>query len=299
MSFINWLARHYISWDYDLFLPLIARLPLSWGRYLASLRGLLYARLQRDWRQFSFQDYSLYERTQQTMNLLLSDADTSAQKQAVTQRYQMQSIEEWEAACMIIGRDISSWPISYEGIENILALLQNNPHVVFLTAHFGSSILGITLLQKIGIPILVMSSNVVDDPRIHPSISRFYRKKYTAMGHYLNGGQVIDRQGNLSKFIRFLRRDGAVVIIGDLPPESLETAIIREFLGASRSFASGAVKLAKIGNAPLISFVCEYYDDSYHLRFSAPKEEPYTFIDQAIRRHPGAWWAADVLPLLI
>ncbi|MEY3759205.1 MAG: Bacterial lipid biosynthesis acyltransferase [Pseudomonadota bacterium] len=298
MNQLSWLQRQCISLDYDALLPLLARLPMPWGRCLAAWRGWLYARLQRDWRQFSFQDNGLYERTQQTMSLLLPDADASALTQAVVQRYQMQSIEEWEAACMIIGRDISGWPVIYEGLEDVLALLQDNPRMVFLTAHFGSSILGTVLLKRLGIPILGMSSSVVEDQRVHPSIGRFYRKKYAAMGCYLNGGKILDREGNISKFVRFLRRGGAVVIVGDLPPGLHESALIRSFLGSSRSLAPGAAKLAKMVHTPLAAFVCEFYDGSHHLRFSAPGEEPYAFIDHAIRRHPSAWWAADVLPLM-
>jgi len=298
MNYLSWLQCLWISWDYDVLLPLLARLPLPWGRCLAAWRGLLYAKLQRDWRQFSFQDKSLYERTRQTMSQLLPDADASAITKAVAQRYQMQSIEEWEAACMIIGRDISRWPVTYDGLEDMLALLQDNPQVVFLTAHFSSSILGTVLLQRLGIPILGMSSNVIEDSRVHPSIGRFYRQKYAAMGHYLNGGQILDREGNISKFVRFLRCGGAVVIVGDLPAGLHESALIQSFLGSTRSLAPGATKLAKIANAPLAAFVCEFYDGSHHLRFSVPGEEPYAFLGQAIQHHPSAWWAADVLPMM-
>ncbi|MFU8787391.1 MAG: lysophospholipid acyltransferase family protein [Methylobacter sp.] len=299
MSHLSWIQRQWIAWDYGVLLPLLARLPLSWGRCLAAWRGLLYAWLKRDWRQLSFQDQSLYRRTQQTLGRLLPEAGALALTQAVAQRYQMQSIEEWEAACMIIGRDISQWPVSYEGLDGMLALLQEHPRVVFLTGHFGSSILGTVLLQRLGLPVLGMSSNIVDDPRVHPRIGRFYRQKYAAMGRYLNGGQILDRQGNASKFVRFLQRGGAVVIVGDLPADPNESALVKPFLGVSCGFAPGAVKLAKIAQAPLMGFVCEFHAGIHHLRFSAPGEDPYTFIGQAIRRHPSAWWAADVLPLMM
>ncbi|MFI3119312.1 MAG: hypothetical protein QX203_04995 [Methylococcaceae bacterium] len=293
MNHLSWFQRQWIAWDYDVLLPLLARLPLSWGRRLAGWRGLLYAKLQRDWRQFSFQDNDLHIRTQQALHQLLPNADTSALTQAVAQRYQMYSIEEWEAACMIIGRDISRWPVTYEGLDDMLALLQNNPRVVFLTAHFGSNILGTALLIRLAIPILGMSSNIVDDQRIHPSIRCFFRQKYAAMGHYLNGGQILDREGNTSQFVSSLRRGCAVVILGDLPGPH-----IRPFLGSSCGLASGPVKLAKITHSPLIAFVCEFNNGSYCLRFSVHGEDPYGFIDLAIRSNPSAWWAADQLPLM-
>jgi len=293
MNHLGWIQRQWISWDYDILLPLLARLPLSWGRRLAGWRGLLYAKLQRDWRQFSFQDNDLHIRTQQALHQLLPEANAFTVKQAVAQRYQMYSIEEWEAACMIIGHDISRWPVICEGLEDIRILLQGNPSIVFLTAHFGSNILGVIFLQRLGIPILGMSSNIVDDPRIHPSISRFFRKKYAAMKPYLNGGQVLDREGNTNKFVRFLQRDGAVVLLADMPGPHIQS-----FLGSSCGLASGPIKLAKIAQAPLAAFVCEFSNGSYYLRFSAPSEDPYAFIGQAIRRNPSAWWASDQLPLM-
>jgi lauroyl/myristoyl acyltransferase len=292
MNHLSWFQRQWIAWDYDVLLPLLARLPLSWGRRLAGWRGLLYAKLQRDWRQFSFQDNDLHIRTQQALHQLLPEADTSALTQAVARRYQLYSIEEWEAAC-IIHRDISRWPLIYEGLDDILDLLQDNPRIVFISAHFGSCVLGSLLLQRLGIPILGMVSNITEDPRIHPSISYFFRKKYAAMARYLNGGQALDRESNTLEFVRFLQHGGAVVIFGDLPGLH-----IQPFLGSSCGLASGPVKLAKIAHTPLMAFVCEFNNGSYYLRFSAPGEDSYVFLDQAIRRNPCAWYAADQLPLM-
>jgi len=293
MSHLGWFQRQWITWDYGILLPLLARLPLSWGRRLAGWRGLLYAKLQHDWRQFSFQDNDLYLRTEQALHQLLPEADTFALKQAVARRYQVYSIEEWEAACTIIGRNISRWPVVYEGLDDILALLQDNPRVVFLSAHFGSCVLGSLLLQRLGIPILGMVSNITEDPRIHPSISCFFRKKYAAMARYLNGGHALDREGNTTEFVRFLQQGGGVIIFGDLPGLH-----IRPFLGSTCGLAFGPLKLARIADAPLVAFVCEFSDGSYRLRFSSVGEDPHAFIDQAIRRNPCAWYAADQLPLM-
>ena len=291
MSHLSWFQRQWIALDYGLLLPLLALLPLSLGRRLAGWRGLLYAKLKRDWRQFSFQNADLYLRTQQTLHQLLPEANDSVIKQAVARRYQIYSIEEWEAACLISGRDISSWPVIYQGIEEIQALLQDNPRMVFLSAHFGSCVLGSLLLQRLGIPILGMVSNTTEDQRIHPSIRYFFRKKYAAMARYLNGGKALNKEGNTSEFVRFLQHRGAIVIFGDLPGHHQQS-----FLGSPCGLASGPVKLAKIAHAPLIAFVCEFKNNSYYLRFSIPGEDPYLFIDQAIRRNPSAWYAADLLP---
>lgn len=292
MNHLGWFHRQWIAIDYGLLLPLMARLPLSWGRCLATWRGLLYTRFQLDWRQSTYQDSSLDMRTQQAMCQLLPEADASVLKEAMAQHYIMICIAEWEAACMI-SRDISRWPVIYEGLEDIQALLQDNPRAIFLSAHFGSSVLGALMLQRLGIPILGMVSNITENPRMHPSITRFCRRQYAAMGRYLNGGQALNREGNASKFVSFLQQGGGVVIFGDMPGP-----YIRTFLGSSCGLASGPVKLAKIAHAPLVAFVCEFNGGSYYLRFSTPGEDPYAFIEQAILRNPSAWWAANQLPLL-
>lgn len=298
MSHRGWLERQWTAFDYCILLPMLARLPLSWGRRLAAFRGLLYAGLERDWRQFSFQDSELYARTGQTIRHLLPEANAAELDKAVARRYQMQSIEEWEAACMIIGRDISRWPVSYKDMEDVQALLKDNPRAVFLTAHFGSSIMGTVMLQKIGLPILGMSSSIVESPDIHPCIRRFYRRKYEAMGRFLNGGRILHLEGNSGKFVRFLKQGGLVVIVGDLPSGANEEALVRNFLGSSCGFAPGAVRMSRMADAHLLAFVCEYHEGSHQMRFSAPGEDPYAFIGQAIRRTPSSWWAADVFPLL-
>ena len=134
-------------------------------------------------------------------------------------------------------------------------------------------------------------------PCVHPSISAFYRKKYAAMGRYLNGGEILHREGNMMKFTRFLKNRGIVVIVGDLPPDSNEKPTVRDFLGASRGFASGPVKLSHLAKASFRSFVCEYQSGVYVVRFSEPHEEPYGFVEKAIRANPSTWWAADLLTL--
>jgi len=297
VTFLGRIRRIWIALDYQVVLPLLACLPLFLGRYLAAKRGQLYGYMEHDWRKFSFQDGAFHQRLEASLAQLLPEESKEEHQLAVIRRYQMQSLEEWEAACLIVGRDISTWPVRFEGLEEVQKALLDNPRVVFLTAHFGSSILGTVLLQKLGLPVLGMSSDVVEMPCVHPSISAFYRKKYAAMGRYLNGGEILHREGNMMKFSRFLKNRGIVVIVGDLPPDSHEKPTVRDFLGASRGFASGPVKLSHLAKAAFRSFVCEYQSGEYVVRFSEPDEEPYGFVEKAIRANPSTWWAADLLTL--
>ncbi len=285
------------AFDYDHLLPLMARLPRWLGRKLAAWRGLIYARLGRDWRQFCLGDQELEQRTHDALKELLPSADPSQLRRAVCQRYVAQSLEELEA-CQLARSDLRQWPVEWVGLEAVMNAIEQHGRVVFVTAHYSSCVLGVVLLERLGIPVLAMTSNITEDPRVHPSIQRFYRRRKQNGDRYLNGGEVLDRQGNTRRFVQCLRQGGAVVIFGELPPDPHEEPLILSFLGAHRKLASGPRRLADLAQAPFFSFICEYISTGYRVSFSAPDSSPYDHIEEAIQRNPTAWWAADLLPLL-
>ena len=287
------LSKGLIFLDYALLLPLLAKLPVRWGRSLARARGRLNAKWGRDWRRFSFGD-PVHLRTQQVIEQLSADLRPASKQGLYQERFEYQSIEEYEAACLHTGQT-SRWPVQYLGLEGVMNVLAKKGRVVFVTSHFSSSILGTAFLGTLGVPVLGMSSNVVDRVEVPPSVSRTYRRKYKAMGRTLNGGEILDREGNTPKFVRFLKKGGAVVIVGDLPPEPNETPRWANFLGKIRGFASGAQRLSDMLDAPLMSFVCQFEQGQHCVKFSSPGEDPYVFLSQQIERDLGQWWAMDVL----
>ena len=290
------VERCWIAFDYGYLLPFLALLPIRLGRALAALRGQLYASLGRDWRQFSFDDQQLQARTRQAMSELMPGATFLEINRAVRRRYVMQSLEELEA-CWLACRDLSNLPVEYVGLDAVQCVFKTYGRAVFVTAHYASSILGTIYLGRLGVPILGMSSNVVEDPRVHPSIGRFYRKKYAAMAPYLHGGQILDRQGNSRRFARFLKDGGAVVIVGDLPPDPNESHLPIDIFSKTRELASGAERMARMVKVPLLSFVCEYTSKGYRVTFSSVDGRPYELLEKHISINPAGWWAADLLPL--
>ncbi len=286
-------SRGLIFLDHALLLPLLAKLPVRWGRSLARARGRLNAKWGRDWRRFSFGD-PVHVRTQQVIEQLRADLSQASKQGLFQERFEYQSIEEYEAACLHTGQT-RRWPVQYMGLEGVMNVLAAKGRVVFVTSHFSSSILGTAFLGTLGVPVLGMSSNVVDRAEVPASVSRTYRRKYKAMGRTLNGGEIMDREGNTPKFVRFLKKGGAVVIVGDLPPEPNETPRWANFLGEIRGFASGAQRLSELLDAPLMSFVCQFEQGQHCVKFSSPGEDPYVFLSQQIERDLGQWWAMDVL----
>lgn len=294
-----WLKRHFIRLDYSWGLPFAARMPHRLGRAMARLRGQLYGVRHRDWREFSFDD-RVYERTLRALAELCPHANSKEVEDLQIKRYQAQSLEEYEAACLSAGVT-STWPVNYEGLEGVQKVLAEHGRVVLLTSHFSSSILGTSFLKPLGVPVLGMSSSAVHDPRVHPAISDFYTRKYQAFEPHLNGGSILHREGNTQRFVQFLKRGGALVIVGDLPPEPSEDGLTKAFLGKDRQFAAGAQRLADLFRIPLLAFVCESpeitQDGTHRVRFSGPNEDPYGFIARAIAQNPSQWWAMDLLPV--
>lgn len=291
------LHQHWTAFDYDHLLPFLARLPVKTGRQLATWRGWIYALIERDWRRFCLGDDALHQRLKQAFRELLPGADEQTLRKALRQRYVAQSLDELEA-CQLARRDLREWSVQWVGLEAVQESIESHGKIVFVTSHFASCVLGVVLLEQLGIPVLAMTSNITEDPRVHRAVRDFYRRRKQHGDTYLNGGEVLFRQGNTRQFVKFLERGGAVVIFGDLPPDTNESALLVDFLGKKRAVAAGASRLAELVNAPLMSFICERKAQGYELTFSQPGQCPYKLLEMKIAADPAAWWAADLLPLL-
>lgn len=278
-------------------MPFLTLLPYAWGRNAAYARGYLYGLLKRDWRCFTFGDDALWERTYRAYETLCPNVNHDERLELVRKRYINQSIEEFEGALLDKDR-FGSMGVTYIGIESVEASLAKNGHAVFVTAHFGSSLLGITLLKRLGVALLVMSSNVVEHEKVHPTLTKFFLKKYRGIDRYMNGGEVLDIEGNGKKFLSFLKKRGSLVIIADLPPNSAnEIPAWKMFFGKERGFAAGAGKLAASTDSEIIPFVCYFENNRYVVKFGDFEKDPYAFLEEEIGYRPEFWWAADMLEI--
>ena len=292
------LKNLWIWFDYGVFLPSLTFLPYKWGRSVASFRGYLYGLIKRDWRSFTFGDNALWERTYKAYEEICPKLSHDALLELVKRRYMYQSVEEFEGALLDKDR-FNHIKVKYIALESVEERIAKNPHAVFVTSHFGSSLLSITFLKRLGIPLLVMSSNVVEHEKVHPTLTKFFLKKYRGIDRYMNGGEVLDIEGNGKRFLSFLKKTGSLVIIADLPPNNAnETPAWKMFFGCERGFASGAKKLAESCGSEVIPFVCYFEDGSYVVKFGDERQEPYGFLEEEIGKRPEMWWAADILGLL-
>ncbi len=289
---------HYfwVWFDYGVLLPFLAFMPQKVGRYFASLRGILYYYMKRDWRSFTFGDYELWNRTYKTYKEIKPSLNHTELLKLVRERYMYQSIEEFESALLIQDK-YHKISVHYIGLEKVQELIKNNNHVVFTTAHFGS-IIGLTLLRVFNIPVLHMSSNVIENAIVHPQITRFYIQKYIAASSYMNGGEILAIEGNAKKFFSFLKKEGSICTIADLPPiNPNEIPMWKMFFGKERGFASGIQKFANSANSPIVPFVCYYEKGHYVLKFGEYEKDCYNFLEKEIAERPQMWWASDLLEL--
>lgn len=296
MEFKKKLTYLYVWLDYGVILPFLTLLPQKLGRYGARLRGIVYYHKQRDWRSFTFGDHDLWARVHRSYRAMFPDLEESRVETLAQERYIHQSIEEYETTALIMG-NFPTNRVEYEGLEEVLSIVEQNPHHVFITAHFGSSLVGVHFLHALGIPVLGMSSNVTKHPIVHPVITKLYRQKYDAIGRFLNGGEVIDREGNTRTFFKFLKNRGSLVIIADLPPSSVnEEAHYVPFFNQYRGLASGAKKLSETTQCKIIGFV-SYFENGKHVLKFDTDNDAYRFLENEIIKRPGMWWASDMLEM--
>lgn len=291
------LSNIWTGIDYGGVLPFFGIFPYRVGRALAYGRGCLNYHLKRDWRSFTFGDTGLYDRAYRAYKTIVPGLGEKEYKKLLRQRYAYQSIEEFEAALLAKGK-FPGARVRYEGLEKVKEYVKQNPNVVFITSHFGNSLAGVSFLEVLGVPILGMSSNVTKNENVHRSITKLYEEKYKAIAKHLNGGDVIDIEGNRKTFMNFLKNKGSLIIVADLPPtRHNKIPAFRKFFGETRGFASGAAKFCESANTRMIPFVSFYEKGEYVMRFAPLDMEPYAFLQEQIAQRPSMWWASDLLEL--
>ena len=283
-----------IWFDYEVLLPFLAFLPNRVGRYLAKLRGILYYHLKRDWRSFTFGDDKLYDRTYSAYKEMFPKLSSKEISWLVRERYIYQSYEEFEAA-KINNRTYMKIPVEFVNKDGVEEYLKEHKNVIFATFHFGS-IVGLINLHVFGKKMLHMASNVTKQSIVHPSITKFYIKKYLVGNEYMNGGEIIDVENNNKKILKFVKNGGSISSVADLPAnEPMKEAFWAEFFGKKRAFASAIHRLSQKYNVKIVPYVCYYEKGKYIMKFADMSEDMYGFFEEEIRKRPGMWWASDLL----
>lgn len=296
--------------DYGVLLPLCAALPMPLGRNLARLRGLCNFILDLDWRSLALRHRYVRRDTYCAMRQLKPDASPRRAAINTLRRFVHYSREEWEAGLFQYKRRVRalSAASTVEGLAPLLALTRSGRGLVLLTMHFDSFLLGVTLLGLKGLRMHVTTASVVENPRLHPSVQRFFQRKYRGIERYLNGGKMVHIDHDQRHFYRALEQGDVVVVLADLPAVSPRAhATVLPLGGQDRRLTTGAFRLARKTDSAIGAFLCSHVrGNHYRVQCTMPRQvglntpvqvlEPlYAWFDRHLRETPERWWAADLL----
>ena len=292
--------------DFSVVLPLLGRMPLAMGENLSKLRGLFAAVADYEWRSLALRQRYIRNRTYLAMKALRPQANHRQWMAATAARFIHNSREEWQAC--LFNRDIMQTIAQRSIVEGIDPLLENygkGRGLVLVSCHFDSFCMGMVILGMHGLPVNVINTAMIEDPRIHPAVRAFFKRKYQAMEHRMHG-RMAYYQTEMPYFLRALRRGEVVTLMGDVPGSKSD--VIIRFLGQKFRMPLGAWKLAKETGSLLAGYVCLHIGPGkYRVVCLPPREiDPqspektmapvYHFLEGWIKKAPQRWISADLLP---
>lgn len=302
----NTALRRNIAWhsqklDYAWFLPALAHMPVKLASMICRWRGLLNARHARDWAELALGFSYIGERTAQAAARIWPHEDA---KQMVRERYISVAREEWHAA-LIHKHKLSSLHFDLCNLRHMLEGRQPDRGLVVLTAHFDSFIVGMIGLGMCGEATSVTTSNVYQNPQVHPDVQRFFDLKYQRAAQYMGGGKFLHVETSLNSLAKALRRHETVVVVADAPSATQENSVCISWMGKRRRLANGAIRLAQSTHSLVCAMVC-ITDHRGHVRWlcsdihdpetdQASFQKCFEHLESAILSYPGRWWAAHLL----
>ena len=306
MPFRENLDRSILTIDYRFLLPAMARMPLTLGEYLCRLRGLILGVFDYEWRSVAIGHRYIRGSTLRAMEMIRQDSRKRQRVWAALKRFMFNSREHWEG-CLFESAVMSriARNSSVQGMETLLAHQRKGRGIVMVSCHFDGFLLGIVLFGMNGLRTNLLTSTVIDDPRVHPDVSLHFNRKFRAI-ESLTGGRCVHHELDRSFFPKALRNGETVVTLGDVPGSKSNVFI--PFLGTRLRMPLGAWQMARSTGSLIGAFVCLHRKPGhYRIYCLTPGEvDPdgplqtlapiYAFLENWIRRYPERWFAADLLP---
>lgn len=304
---LHWLLqRAVLELGFRVVYPLLARLPARVGMLGAKWWGTWMAWLDCEWRNVALRNHYVSQKTQQAFSLIATHSTSTELKDLVKSRFVCACREELEGFWLGYGRK-NDLPVRIEGLKRLQEAIASGRGVVLLTFHFDAAPWGIACLGRSGLRLNLMTSNVVEDTRVPPSVRDYFSRKYVGLQRTFHGGRFLHVENHPKEFYRALERGECVVIMADAFTHRKENAVRMEFLGHDFAFASGAYRLAARTGALVAAFVCLRRHGGYEIQISpifglegdpqAAVRSSLAFLEGYVRRFPASWWGADVMPL--
>lgn len=302
--------------DYGFVLPLIARLPLPLAYRLAQWRGVFNARFHRDWAELSIGFPYVGARCATAFREMFAKASPEQVERWVVQRYQTVAREEMEGWLTIHGR-IGRIRMDTTPIKAALAQRTAQRGLLVLMSHFDNLFFGLVGLARCGVPVYLMTSDIVFDERVHPTLRQFFKKKYDKYQTLIGGGAFLPT-GSLARetFYRVLAQGGVVVVVSDTPAaDRSDRGTWVQWMGKRRKMADSALRMAIETGSEMVGLrnrhtapgevhweMSELLDPCAfsHLGDDLAREAAYAplyqFLEAGILKDPGRWWASHLLP---
>lgn len=303
------------GWDYGIFLPLMARLPLPLAYALSDLRGFLNARFSRDWAELALGFPYIAERSAQAYQEIHPLADDQVVRAWVIERYQTVAREELDGALVMAGR-MNELKVDLTPVQAVLAQRESGRGLVVALSHHDSFFVAMLALARCGVTAHLMISDVVFDERVHPKLRAFTRAKYDAYIREMNGGQFLSASAQTRAFFRDELLAGRVLmVVTDTPAEKRsDKGTWVQWLGRRRKMADGALRLAIETGSEMLAMRARHVGPGrqvwscssligtsgpFELSGAAQREAIYAplakFLEHAIYADTGRWSAAHLL----
>ena len=301
--------------DYGVILPLMARLPLTWAYRLAEWRGAFNARRARDWAELSVGFPYVGERCAAAFREVFPDASEAAINSLVVQRYQTVAREELEGLLAIRGR-LDEIQMDLAPIRDTLSRRAAGRGLVVVMSHFDNLFLGLVGIARCGVPTYLMTSDVVQDARVHPTVRQFFADKYRCYVGHMAGGEFLPTSSSARETFYAVLRNGGIVVVISETPASLEKdkGTWVSWMGKRRKMADSAVRMAMDTGSQLVAMrnrqvkpgcIAWQWSDLVNpedfqqygaLVARAMTYAPiFAFLEAGIKAEPGRWWAAHLL----
>lgn len=298
----------YQRFSYQLLLPFLSHLPFFLAEGISSLRGTFNALFDLEWRSIALGKKFVKTNTYTAISRIKPEAKAAELQFKTLQRFIYFAREELDAA-MFSHRNLE--PVRQrsiiEGFRQWEQALDSGKGLVVLTCHYDCFTMGLILLAMHGRKVNVMSSNVVQDPRVSQYVQQFYKEKYQGIENHFNGGKVVHVEDNLRFFYQALANNEIVFILADLPAGSKNNNpnIIAPFIDNHYYMAPGPFRLALKTGSHMAAFYCLSQSlGRYHIKCSDvynPQDldntvaHLYDFLQRPIKRYPHRWIASDVM----
>ena len=302
--------------DYGFVLPLMARLPLRWAYRLSDWRGALNAAYARDWAELSVGFPYIGERSAAAFREVRPHASDAEIRQLVVQRYQTVAREELDGLLAIRGR-LAEIEMDLAPIRTALAQRAPGRGLVVVMSHFDNLFLGLVGMVRCGERVYLMTSDIMQDERVHMTVRKFFRVKYQRYQEQMGGSAFLHTSASArDRFYEILRQGGIVVVVSETPaaPGNNDKGTWVSWLGRRRKMADSAVRMAVDTNSQMIamrnmhtrpghiSWQWSGVVDPQHFNTHNPetvREMVYApifaFLEAGIKADPGRWWAAHLL----